>query len=211
MLTRTLLHELRPNSPTCSTATHSTWAAATAIQQPTRRGPHSVARPARALTPPACLATVEHKLLMSDEQLTEAQITKCKEAFSLFKDGDGTITTKELQDIINKLRDSINKVDADGSTIDFPELPSPNNGKEMKEEEEEEEEMKAEMTMSGEEMKEAFRFFDLDDTGLTSLMNVFSGAEEPKAEEQKTACVSHQLLRPNSSSLRPSPCDPVSL
>ena len=115
---------------------------------------------------------------MSDEQLTEAQITKCKES--------------------------------DGITIDFPELPSPNNGKEMKEEEEEEE-MKAEMTMSGEEMKEAFRFFDLDDTGLTSLMNVFSGAEEPKAEEQKTACVSHQLLRPNSSSLRPSPCDPVSL
>ena len=96
-----------------------------------------MARPARALTPPACLATAEHKLLMSDEQLTEAQITKCKEAFSLFKDGDGTITTKELQDIINKLRDIINKVDADG-TIDFPELPSPNNGKEMKEEEEEE-------------------------------------------------------------------------
>ena len=142
---------------------------------------------------------------MGDGQLTEAQIAKCKEAFSLFKDGDGTITTKELQDIINKLRDIINKVDADG-TIDFPELPSPNNGKE-----EEEEEAKAEMTMSGEEMKEAFRFFDLDDTGLTSLMNVFSGAEEPKAEEQKTACVSHQLLRPNSSSLRPSPCDPVSL
>ena len=136
-----------------------------------------MARPARALTPPACLATVEHKLLMSDEQLTEAQITKCKES--------------------------------DGITIDFPELPSPNNGKEMKEEEEEE--MKAEMTMSGEEMKEAFRFFDLDDTGLTSLMNVFSGAEEPKAEEQKTARVSHHLLRPNSSSLRPSPCDPVSL
>ena len=147
---------------------------------------------------------------MGDGQLTEAQIAKCKEAFSLFKDGDGTITTKELQDIINKLRDIINKVDADGSTIDLPELPSPNNGKEMKEEEEEEE-MKAEMTMSGEEMKEAFRFFDLDDTGLTSLMNVFSGAEEPKAEEQKTARVSHQLLRPNSSSLRPSPYDPVSL
>ena len=100
-----------------------------------------MARPARALTPPACLATTEHKLLMSDEQLTEAQIIKCKEAFSLFKDGDGTITTKELQDIINKLRDIINKVDAEGSTIDLPELPSPNNGKEMKEEEEEEEEV----------------------------------------------------------------------
>ena len=54
---------------------------------------------------------------MGDGQLTEAQIAKCKEAVSLFKDGDVTITTQELQDIINKLRD-IDKVDADG-TIDF--------------------------------------------------------------------------------------------
>ena len=54
---------------------------------------------------------------MGDGQLTEAQIAKCKEAVSLFKDGDVTITTQELQDIINKLRDIIYKVDADG-TID---------------------------------------------------------------------------------------------
>ena len=34
---------------------------------------------------------------MGDEQLTEEQIAEFKEAFSLFdKDGDGTITTKEL-------------------------------------------------------------------------------------------------------------------
>ena len=78
-----------------------------------------MARPARALTSPACLSPPQtHKLLMSDGQLTEAQIAECKEAFSLFKDGDVTITTKELQDIINKLRDIINKVDTDG-TIDF--------------------------------------------------------------------------------------------
>ena len=35
--------------------------------------------------------------LQGDEQLTEEQIAEFKEAFSLFdKDGDGTITTKEL-------------------------------------------------------------------------------------------------------------------
>ncbi|KAG0699128.1 calmodulin-related protein [Suillus ampliporus] len=41
-----------------------------------------------------------------------------KEAFSLFdKDGDGTITTKEL----GTLQDMINEVDADGNgTLDFP-------------------------------------------------------------------------------------------
>ena len=34
---------------------------------------------------------------MASEQLTEEQIAEFKEAFSLFdKDGDGTITTKEL-------------------------------------------------------------------------------------------------------------------
>ena len=35
--------------------------------------------------------------MAGDEQLTEEQIAEFKEAFSLFdKDGDGTITTKEL-------------------------------------------------------------------------------------------------------------------
>ncbi|NXQ92591.1 CALN protein, partial [Nyctibius grandis] len=53
-----------------------------------------------------------------------------KEAFSLFdKDGDGTITTKELGTITRslgqnpteaELQDTINEVDADGNlTIDF--------------------------------------------------------------------------------------------
>jgi calmodulin len=38
------------------------------------------------------------------DQLTEEQIAEFKEAFSLFdKDGDGTITTKELGLIIIKL------------------------------------------------------------------------------------------------------------
>lgn len=76
------------------------------------------------------------------DQLTEEQIAEFKEAFSLFdKDGDGTITTKELGKSSNKfnekfrqfsrlgtvmrslgqnpteaeLQDMINEVDADGS------------------------------------------------------------------------------------------------
>ena len=40
---------------------------------------------------------------MADE-LTEEQIEEFKEAFSLFdKDGDGTITTKELQTVMRSL------------------------------------------------------------------------------------------------------------
>jgi len=79
--------------------------------------------------------------------LTEEQIAEFKEAFSLFdKDGDGTITTKELGTVMRSLgqnpteaelqvraastdklkrwfQDMINEVDADGNgTIDFPEF-----------------------------------------------------------------------------------------
>ena len=63
----------------------------------------------------------------------EEQIAEFKEAFSLFdKDGDGTITTKELGTVMRslgqnpteaELQDMINEVDADGhGTIDFPEF-----------------------------------------------------------------------------------------
>merc|ERR1711924_481150 len=73
-----------------------------------------------------------HRHKMAD-QLTEEQIAEFKEAFSLFdKDGDGTITTKELGTVMRslgqnpteaELADMINEVDADGSgTIDFPEV-----------------------------------------------------------------------------------------
>ena len=61
------------------------------------------------------------------EQLTEDQIAEFKEAFSLFdKDGDGTITTKELGTVMRslgqnpteaELQDMINEVDADGKQV----------------------------------------------------------------------------------------------
>jgi len=65
------------------------------------------------------------------DQLTEKQIAEFKEAFSRFdKDGDGTITTKELGTVMRslgqnpteaELQDMINEVDADGNgTIEFP-------------------------------------------------------------------------------------------
>merc|ERR1719401_1086020 len=67
------------------------------------------------------------------DQLTEEQIAEFKEAFSLFdKDGDGTVTTKELGTVMRslgqnpteaELQDMINEVDAEGNgTIDFPEF-----------------------------------------------------------------------------------------
>ena len=63
------------------------------------------------------------------DQLTEEQIAEFKEAFSLFdKDGDGTITTKELGTVMRslgqnpteaELQDMINEVDADGECFDL--------------------------------------------------------------------------------------------
>jgi len=69
----------------------------------------------------------------SPDQLPEEQIAEIKEAFSLFdKDGDGTITSKELGTVMcslgqkptdAELVDMINEVDANGNgTIEFPEF-----------------------------------------------------------------------------------------
>ncbi|KAG7256701.1 hypothetical protein CRUP_037527 [Coryphaenoides rupestris] len=67
----------------------------------------------------------EHNVMA--DQLTEEQIAEFKEAFSLFdKDGDGTITTKELGTVMRslgqnpteaELQDMINEVDADGQYL----------------------------------------------------------------------------------------------
>lgn len=66
-------------------------------------------------------------LYIKADQLTEEQIAEFKEAFSLFdKDGDGTITTKELGTVMRslgqnpteaELQDMINEVDADGRRL----------------------------------------------------------------------------------------------
>nr|BAW98168.1 luminescent protein GeNL(Ca2+)-480 [synthetic construct] len=100
------------------------------------------------------------------DQLTEEQIAEFKEAFSLFdKDGDGTITTRELGTVMRslgqnpteaELQDMINEVDADGNgTIYFPEFLTMM-ARKMKD------------TDSEEEIREAFRVFDKDGNGYIS-------------------------------------------
>ena len=100
------------------------------------------------------------------DQLTEKQIAELREAFSLFdKDGDGTITTKELGTVMRslgknpteaELREMLNIVDAGGnSAINFSEY----------------------LTMMQQKMKgididkewrEVFRVFDMDGNGFIS-------------------------------------------
>ena len=83
-----------------------------------------------------CLVSLVHGNLSLDHLKTLAAIiyglfllAEFKEAFSLFdKDGDGTITTKELGTVMRslgqnpteaELQDMINEVDADGRVILF--------------------------------------------------------------------------------------------
>merc|ERR1712072_478808 len=110
------------------------------------------------------------------DQLTEEQIAEFKEAFSLFdKDGDGTITTKELGTVMRslgqnpteaELADMINEVDADGSgTIDFPEF----------------------LNLMAEKIKEAFKGFDKDGNGFISaaeLRHVMTNLGEKLTDEE---------------------------
>merc|ERR1712003_43207 len=104
------------------------------------------------------------------EQLTDEQIAEFKEAFALFdKDGDGTITTKELGTVMRslgqtpteaELHDMINEVDSDGSgTIDFAEFLSLMS-KKMKDAD------------SEEELMEAFKVFDKDGNGFISSVEL---------------------------------------
>lgn len=119
------------------------------------------------------------------DQLNEEQIAEFKEAFSLFdKDGDGTITTKELGTVMRslgqnpteaELQDMINEVDADGNgTIDFPEFLTMM-ARKMKE------------TDSEEEIREAFRVFDKDGNGFISaaeLRHVMTNLGEKLTDEE---------------------------
>ncbi|KAG1931879.1 calmodulin-3 [Pimephales promelas] len=128
--------------------------------------------------------TDREKEKMAD-QLTEEQIAEFKEAFSLFdKDGDGTITTKELGTVMRslgqnpteaELQDMINEVDADGNgTIDFPEFLTMM-ARKMKD------------TDSEEEIREAFRVFDKDGNGYISaaeLRHVMTNLGEKLTDEE---------------------------
>ena len=140
---------------------------------------------------------------MGDEQLTEEQIAEFKEAFSLFdKDGDGTITTKELGTVMRslgqnpteaELQDMINEVDADGNgTIDFPEFCTLM-ARKMKD------------TDSEEELKEAFRVFDKDGNGFISaaeLRHIMVRARDAAFRSHHTAlCALPQSRRTHNSPL----------
>ncbi|KAF4316304.1 hypothetical protein G195_010244 [Phytophthora kernoviae 00238/432] len=119
------------------------------------------------------------------DQLTEEQIAEFKEAFSLFdKDGDGTITTKELGTVMRslgqnpteaELQDMINEVDADGNgTIDFPEFLTMM-ARKMKD------------TDSEEEILEAFKVFDKDGNGFISaaeLRHIMTNLGEKLTDEE---------------------------
>ena len=120
-----------------------------------------------------------------EKPLSQEQVSEFKEAFSLFdKDGDGTITTKELGTVMrslgqnptqSELTDMIQEVDADGNgTIDFQEFLIMMHRK-MKD------------TDSEEEIKEAFKVFDKDGNGFISaieLRHVMTNLGEKLTDEE---------------------------
>ncbi len=100
------------------------------------------------------------------------------------KDGDGTITTKELGTVMRslgqnpteaELADMINEVDADGNgTIDFPEFLTMM-ARKMKD------------TDSEEEILEAFKVFDKDGNGFISaaeLRHIMTNLGEKLSDEE---------------------------
>ncbi|XP_061496310.1 calmodulin-like protein 3 [Rhineura floridana] len=119
------------------------------------------------------------------QRLTEEQLTEYKEAFSLFdKDGDGTITTKELGTVMRslghnpteaELQSMINEVDTNASgMVDFAEFLSLM-AKQSKDSE------------SEEEIREAFRVFDKEGNGYISaaeLRHVMTNLGEKLTDEE---------------------------
>ena len=164
---RALCQALPPGAATRQTK--ATKAASALLTRPSAREPAFVRTPDRAQA----------------DQLTEEQIAEFKEAFSLFdKDGDGTITTKELGTVMRslgqnpteaELADMINEVDADGNgTIDFPEFLTMM-ARKMKD------------TDSEEEILEAFKVFDKDGNGFISaaeLRHIMTNLGEKLTDEE---------------------------
>jgi calmodulin len=117
-------------------------------------------------------------------ELTPEQINEFKTAFSLFdKDGDGTITAKELDTVMRsigqnpteaELKDMINEVDVDGNgTIDFDEFLTLMA-------------LKMKDTDTEEELIEAFKVFDRNGNGLISaadLRNVMMNLTDEEINE----------------------------
>ncbi|ORY02522.1 calmodulin [Basidiobolus meristosporus CBS 931.73] len=123
-------------------------------------------------------------------QFNEEQIAEFKEAFSLFdKDGDGSITTKELGTVMRslgqnptevELQDMVSEIDADGNgQIDFNEFLNLMSRK-LKE------------TDSEAEIKEAFKVFDKDGNGFISaseLHHVMNNLGEKLSEQEITEMI----------------------
>ncbi|KAL4237345.1 Calmodulin-3 [Mactra antiquata] len=117
------------------------------------------------------------------DKFTEDQIEEFKEAFALFdKDGDGTITTKELGTVMRslgqnpteaELKDMISEVDADGSgTIDFTEFLTM---------------MADKIARPDEDLRESFAVFDRDGNGFISaaeLRYVMTNLGEKLTDEE---------------------------
>ncbi|KAJ2752804.1 hypothetical protein GGI19_003576 [Coemansia pectinata] len=100
---------------------------------------------------------------MSHKQLTEEQTAEYQEAFALFdKDGDGSITPKELGAVLKaagqnpsdeELQDMVNELDADGNgRIDFSEFLTLMHKHSPEDNEED-------------ELRDAFKIFDKDGNG----------------------------------------------
>lgn len=109
-----------------------------------------------------------HELDFSQEQIKEL-----REAFAIFdKDGDGFITSSELQDVMKSLREKFTKedihsmiqqVDVDGNgTIDFDEFLRMMSRSSARRNKSADVQSKSEE----DEMRQAFKVFDIDGNGL---------------------------------------------
>ncbi len=123
----------------------------------------------------------------SGGEMTEEQLAEFKEAFTLFdKDGDGTITTKELETVMRslgqnptaaELQDMVNEVDCDGNgTLDFAEVAGIMQKK-----------MQEQTSDGYSEIQEAFKVFDKDGNGsigAAELRHVMANLGEKLTEQE---------------------------